>query len=289
MAVLITGSNKGIGLEIARLFAGANYPDPIIITSRNVELGQATLKKLQSDFPSARFHLHQLDLVDVASRKAMVDWVRDTFGTIKVLVNNAGFAYKAASTVAFPEQAVNTLAINFYATKDFTNEMAALISERIVTVASFVSGFAFNGSGEEVQNICKAGTATEAEITALADEFVKLAQTEQHQPKFANSSYTMSKLLIRLMTEAQAKKWPHLKVYSGDPGWCKSDMAGWEKPPKSAHAGADNFWWLSTTDDEQVLANSGAFYSEFRQLRTWTEKCEFMTFAVPADKAIGKH
>ena len=40
--------------------------------------------------------------------------------------------------------------------------------------------------------------------------------------------------------------------------WCKSDMAGWERPPKTAEEGADTAEWLSTANHEA----SGKFFGE---------------------------
>jgi len=40
MTILITGANKGIGFQNARIFAKNNYSKDIIITSRNLENGQ---------------------------------------------------------------------------------------------------------------------------------------------------------------------------------------------------------------------------------------------------------
>jgi len=292
MVVLITGSNKGIGLSIAELFAKSGYNSDIIITSRNVENGNKTLKTLQEKFPDSEFALHQLDITDKKSRSEIINWAKSKCGKINVLVNNAGFAYKAAdSHIPAHKQAVDTLGINYYATKDFTNEIAEIVSERIVTVASFVSGMAFNGSSEEVKSLCRS-SMTEEDITKMADDFIELTKTETQSPKYTGSSYMMSKLLSRTITEVQALKWPHLKVLSGDPGWCKSDMAGWEKPPKTAEEGADNFWWMATSDAEDLLKSSGKFYFKFREQVDWDgdyDFSKFTSFEVPQGKSIGQH
>lgn len=292
MVVLITGSNKGIGLSIAELFAKSDYNSDIIITSRNFENGNKTMKTLQEKFPNSKFALHQLDITDQKSRSEIISWAKSTYGKIDVLVNNAGFAYKQAdSHIPAHKQAVDTLGINYYATKDFTNEIAELISERIVTVSSFVSGMAFNGSSEEVKNLIK-NSMTEEDVNKMADDFIELTKTETQNPKYTASSYLMSKLLIRKISEVQALRWPHLKVLSGDPGWCKSDMAGWEKPPKTAEQGADNFWWMATSVDEDLLKSSGKFYYKFREQVDWEGDYDFsnmMSFVVPEGKVIGKH
>ena len=59
-------------------------------------------------------------------------------------------------------------------------------------------------------------------------------------PLLVNILHGMTKLFIRKYAEILSTKRPALKVYSCCPGWCKTDMAGWEKPPLTAEQGADN-------------------------------------------------
>ena len=268
MTVLITGSNKGIGFEIARLFGKNNYASTVIITSRDISNGEKALASLKSEFPSTKYDLHQLDLVSESSRAALFNWIKENYGSIDVLINNGGFAHKAASTASPHTQATETLAINFYGTRDLTNELKPLITSRIVTVASMVSRFSFAKLSEDIKQQILA-TPIESRLVEMADEFIQLAETNSHAEKYTDSTYGMSKLLIRSLTERQARSWPELKVFSGCPGWCKSDMAGWERPPRTAEEGADVFWWLATTDEPKILNDSGSYYEQ-REKVGWT-------------------
>ena len=46
------------------------------------------------------------------------------------------------------------------------------------------------------------------------------------------------------------------------PGWCKSDMAGWEKPPKTAEMGADNIMYLVDLTEDVDPSVQGRHFSE---------------------------
>jgi hypothetical protein len=46
------------------------------------------------------------------------------------------------------------------------------------------------------------------------------------------------------------------------PGWCKSDMAGWEKPTKTAEMGADNIMFLVDLRDDVDPDVQGRHFSE---------------------------
>jgi len=274
MTVLITGSNKGIGFHIARLFAKNNHPDPIIITSRNIDAGNEALSKLQTEFPNSKFHFHQLDLVDEKSRQALFDWVKKEFGTIKLLVNNAGFAFKAAATESNAEQSRITIEINYFATLAFTHLFQPIVTERIVHQASGVSAFFFKGASDEIKQWVQT-YPNEDDITSKAYEFIGRAQFDRLKPKFTDRSYHASKFFLRAAGHAHAKMWPQLKVYTCCPGWCQSDMAGWEKPPRTAEQGAYIAWWLATSNDKSVMENSGNFYWNDGELMNWTGEFSF--------------
>lgn len=83
--VLITGSSRGIGRAIARLFAerGARVA---VHYNRNRAAAEATLAEL----PAGSHLLVQADLTDPAAVAAMVEAVVAEAGRVDVLVNNAG-------------------------------------------------------------------------------------------------------------------------------------------------------------------------------------------------------
>jgi NAD(P)-dependent dehydrogenase (short-subunit alcohol dehydrogenase family) len=82
---LITGANKGIGRETARLLVAAGHT--VYLGARDETRGQAAAKDL-----GARFV--QLDVTDDASVAAALAQI-DTDGGLDVLVNNAGIAMLA--------------------------------------------------------------------------------------------------------------------------------------------------------------------------------------------------
>ncbi len=88
-SAIITGSTKGIGLEIAKIMlsSGAN----VLVNSRNQKDVETTIKKLQSD-PQAKGSVKGLDC-DVGlfeNCQKLAEFAVESFGKIDVLVNNAG-------------------------------------------------------------------------------------------------------------------------------------------------------------------------------------------------------
>ena len=84
---VITGSNKGIGFGVVRALC-KKYDGTVYLTSRDTGRGEASVETLKKEGLNPAFH--QLDIGDEASVKALRDYMREKYGGIDVLVNNAG-------------------------------------------------------------------------------------------------------------------------------------------------------------------------------------------------------
>ncbi|KAH7623221.1 hypothetical protein Ndes2526B_g01639 [Nannochloris sp. 'desiccata'] len=82
--IIVTGGNTGIGLETVRTLANAGAR--IIMTSRNVSLGEKALKSIETPDMKGKVTVHELDLSDLNSIKAFTD----TVTTVDILICNAG-------------------------------------------------------------------------------------------------------------------------------------------------------------------------------------------------------
>ncbi|MCL6672749.1 3-oxoacyl-ACP reductase FabG [Streptomyces panaciradicis] len=83
---LVTGATSGIGLEVARLLGRQGHR--VFIGARDAESVAATAKALREDGLDADGH--RLDVRDADSVKDFVRAAVAAFGTVDVLVNNAG-------------------------------------------------------------------------------------------------------------------------------------------------------------------------------------------------------
>ncbi|MDP8887358.1 MAG: SDR family NAD(P)-dependent oxidoreductase, partial [Thermoproteota archaeon] len=84
---LVTGSNRGIGFEIARQLAMKKIQ--VVLTSRNSANGEAALKKLTGDGGIKKVVSMQLDVSNQVSVDRLLTEVEKTFGRLDILVNNA--------------------------------------------------------------------------------------------------------------------------------------------------------------------------------------------------------
>ncbi len=85
---LVTGANKGIGLEIARQLAQLGYT--ALIGARDETRGQEAAQTLRNEGLTAQFVA--LDVTDENSISAATKKIEGEHGKLDVLVNNAGIA-----------------------------------------------------------------------------------------------------------------------------------------------------------------------------------------------------
>lgn len=88
--VLVTGASRGIGKAIAVKFAKKGY-NVVINCLHSEERLQQTKKELESYQISCMAHLG--DMGDMEQCRILFDQIRKQFGTLDVLVNNAGISY----------------------------------------------------------------------------------------------------------------------------------------------------------------------------------------------------
>ena len=88
LVALVSGANRGIGLEVVRQLAGRGMI--VILGSRDPEQGQEAADTLSSKGLDVR--AWQLDVADAESAGKVAGSIEQEFGRLDVLVNNAGIS-----------------------------------------------------------------------------------------------------------------------------------------------------------------------------------------------------
>ena len=94
---IVTGAASGIGLAVAESLAGNGYQ--VVMADVNAEIGGQQANRIGG-------HFVKVDLTDASACKALVDEAVEQFGSVDVLVNNAGIQH-VSPIEDFPEEKWN--------------------------------------------------------------------------------------------------------------------------------------------------------------------------------------
>lgn len=144
---LVTGANKGIGLEIARQLAQAGVF--VIMGARDAGRGNAAVADLAAQGLETAFVA--LDLLDETSIATAAAHIAEHYGRLDILVNNAGivdWTDSVPSRAALPAVR-RTMDTNFFGTLAVTQAMLPLLlkstAARVVNLSSSLGSLAMNG------------------------------------------------------------------------------------------------------------------------------------------------
>lgn len=167
--IIVTGGSKGIGKEIARTFA--ELKANVVIVGRDENSLHNTLVELQQY--NTKCKSIQADLKDTKQVRAMVDEAAAQFGTVDVLVNNAGVNIaKPAIDVTEDDwdQVLDTnLKSTFFCSQAAATYMIPQGSGRIINI---VSQMAFVGYYKRAAYCASKGGAVQL-TKALAVEWAR--------------------------------------------------------------------------------------------------------------------
>lgn len=144
---LVTGANKGIGLEIARQLAQSGTI--VIIGARDPAKARAAVDELASQGLAARSV--EIDVTDAASIATAAETIRAEHGRLDILVNNAGIvdATDGPPSGASSEAVRRIMETNFIGALAVTQAMLPLLrrsrAARIVNLSSSLGSLAVNG------------------------------------------------------------------------------------------------------------------------------------------------
>jgi NAD(P)-dependent dehydrogenase (short-subunit alcohol dehydrogenase family) len=132
--VLVTGGGSGIGEAIVRRFSEQKSKVAFI----DIKESQGLADELNRDGGTVRFE--HADLTDIAALRAAVGRIRDAFGPIQVLVNNAAHDERHRTEEVTPEYWDDRIAVNlkhqFFAAQAVLPDMKAANSGAIINFGS---------------------------------------------------------------------------------------------------------------------------------------------------------
>lgn len=224
---VVTGANRGIGLAVTRALAREDFT--VVMCARDAAAGAEAQQSLAAE--GLPVILRRLDVTRGEEAESLARWLREQFGHVDVLVNNAGILLESrkpgAKHSADPMQvSMSTLLEHFNVNTLGAVRMIQAIAPlmpaggRIVNLSSGMGQLSDMGSGHLGYRLSK--TALNAATRVYAHE---LAGQGVH-------------------------------VYALCPGWVRTRMGG-ESASRSPEEGADTAVWLATGEP---APESGLFY-----------------------------
>jgi NAD(P)-dependent dehydrogenase (short-subunit alcohol dehydrogenase family) len=217
---LVTGSNRGIGFEIAKQLAINDIE--VILASRNSANGDAAVRKLARDGGLKKVVSMQLDVSNQVSVDSLLEKVEKTFGKLDILVNNAAILIDKDNVTASNadlEAVKTTLETNLIGAWRMCKAFIPLMKK--------------NGYGRIVN------------VSSGAGEFEYMATSGGYWPAYSVSKTSLNALTVMLASELSDT---NILVNAVCPGWVRTDMGG-SNAPRSVQEGAVTPVWLATLPD----------------------------------------
>lgn len=217
---LVSGANKGIGLETARQLLAQGFE--VYIGARRAAEGEAAAAQLG---PGA--HYLPLDMTNPDTFLAAAKTIEQRHGHLDVLVNNAGIGPdNGHKPSAAPIELIrDTFATNVFGLVELTQRLLPLLRKspagRIVNVSSVL-----------------------ASLTLNSDHQAQLGD-------WRSFGYNGSKAAVNMFTATLAFELrdTNIKVNSAHPGWVKTDLGGQDAPLDTAEGAATSVWLATLPAD----------------------------------------
>lgn len=228
---LVTGANKGIGLEIARQLAQAGIH--VIIGARDEGRGRAAVDDLAAQGLVADYL--RVDLDDLPSAEAAAVRITAEHGKLDILVNNAGIFDFADGPpgVASIDAVRRVMEVNFIGTLAVTQAMLPLLRQapagRIVNVSSSLGSLTLNGDPASIYYSQRfiGYNASKAALNLLT---IQLAEELRDTPIIVNSvspGFVKTDLTGRgVLTPEEGAKCPVQYALAGEENGCFVEADG---------------------------------------------------------------
>lgn len=222
---VVTGSNQGIGKEIARQLSASNCRT--ILACRNIEAAKAAAVDIGGD----NLDVRQLDIASKESIESFMENLMRDYHHVDILINNAGMAFKGSDPTPFEQQARPTVSTNYFGTLLLTEKIMPLLqkssSARIVNVASQAGSLRILKSSQKKAEFTDPSLAIDR-LNELMNEFIEDVESKTHSTKgWPGTTYGMSKLGVIALTKILARENPSMLINCCCPGYCATNMSSY--------------------------------------------------------------
>ena len=282
--VLITGSNSGIGFEMAMELVGKGAE--VILACRQRTRAEEAKKRILQRHADGRVHLVSLNLADLESIEMAAAEVVSSFPRLDVLINNAGVMIPPRGTTkdGFELQVGTNHLGHFALTARLFPLLEKAVAPRVVTVSSIAHNMGrldlanMHGEGKRYDKWGQYGRSKLANLMFALELDRRLKASGSHvvslasHPGYANTSLQRHSLMWRLLNNV---------ALSPQRGAAATVFAATEEEalshPYCGPVGPLEAWgWPGRANISQRAQHR----EDARALWTWSEKVTGVTFPV---------
>jgi NAD(P)-dependent dehydrogenase (short-subunit alcohol dehydrogenase family) len=222
---LVTGANKGLGLEIARQLGQRGLC--VVLGARDPEKGAGAARTLAGE--GLDVHALALDVTKPEDVATLPGYFAERFGRLDVLVNNAGVAQGPRDDIG-----------------DFRRTFEVNVFGAVAVTYALLPLLAASPRGRIVNH------------SSVLGSLGSLSGKPERFTGFIVPAYTASKAALNGFTVALALKTrgTALKVNAAHPGWVRTDLGG-KSAPLDVTRGAETAVTLATLPND---GPSGQFF-----------------------------
>jgi NAD(P)-dependent dehydrogenase (short-subunit alcohol dehydrogenase family) len=244
---LVTGGNRGLGLETCRQLAARGYS--VLLAARNEGEGRQAAAALSGDVRAV-----PLDVESESSVQALAQRLGNL--RLNALVNNAGASFHGFDA----EIAERTIEVNYRGARRVSEAFLPLLvpGANVVMVSSGLG--TLEHLSPELAARFRDPTLDRAKLDALVEAFIAAVREGGSLGGFPRHAYRVSKIALNAYTRLLAAELSErgIRVNAVCPGWVRTRM-GTRRASRSVEQGARGIVWAAALGE---AGPSGGFFRD---------------------------